>query len=370
MKALKKIGLALVAPVAALLAAMVITSGVIVAVGGPPVDFWRVMLSWPESDEIVNITNQASMLYLSGLAAAIGFRMNLFNIGVEGQYRVASYAGAVVAGTAIGPGLFTAGLAILAAMVTGAIWAAIPGLLKVTRGVSEVISTIMLNAIAGFLVGYLLLNYGEEIGNDRRTTPINADTTFTGWTPFEPADGAIWTLSILAVLAGVAFWFVINRTRFGFDLRATGMNESAAVASGVNVKRMVVVSMALSGAVAGLVWLPELFHESRTASYYSGSQFQTLLGFAGIAVALLGRNRPVGIAFGALLFAFLSVQAGDLEFEHVDVSKDIVLVAQGVIVLTIVIAYEVVGRWRERLEQRAIRSALAPPNTSGEAVNA
>lgn len=370
MDLVKKAGLALVAPVTALLAAMIITSLVIIAVGGPPIDFWRVILSWPENDEIVNIVNQASMLFLSGLAAAIGFRMNLFNIGVEGQYRVGSYAAAIVAGTAVGPGLFTAGLAVLAAMVTGAIWAAIPALLKVTRGVSEVISTIMLNAIAGFLVGYLLLNYGEEIGNDRRTKPVESGSTFKGWTPFDQADGAIWALALLAVVAGVVFWVVIDHTRFGFDLRATGRNETAAVASGVNVKKMVLVSMALSGAVAGLIWLPEFFHESRTASFYSGSQFQTGLGFAGIAVALLGRNRAIGIALGALLFAFLSVQAGDLEFERVDVSKDIVLVAQGIIVLTIVIAYEVVRRWRSGLEQRAVRSSLEQPGPTGEAVKA
>lgn len=365
MSVLKKVGLALVAPVAALVAAMAITSLVIIAVGGPPGDFWRVILSAPDDSEIVTIVNQASMLFLSGLAAAIGFRMNLFNIGVEGQYRVASYVAAVVAGAGVASGIANVLLAVLAAMATGALWAAIPAVLKVTRGVSEVISTIMLNAIAGFLVGWLLLNYGEEIGSSRRTTPIDRDTTLAGWVPFTDRDGAIWGLTVLAVLAGLAFWFVLNHTRFGFDLRATGRSESAAVASGVDVKKMVVVSMMLSGAVAGLVWLPALFHESRTPSYFAGSQFQAGLGFAGIAVALLGRNRPLGIMAGALLFAFLDAQAGDLEFERVDVSRDIVLVAQGVIVLTIVIAYEVVRRWRTRLEQRVVARTAPPPPAPG-----
>jgi simple sugar transport system permease protein len=160
----------------------------------------------------------------------------------------------------------------------------------------------------------------------------------------------VWLLALLAVLVGLAFWFVINRTRFGFDLRATGHNESAAVASGVKVRRMVVVSMSLSGAVAGLIWLPNLF-DAAAPGYYSGSVFQTGLGFTGIAVALLGRNRASGIAVGAVLFAFLNEQSTQLEFARVDVSKDIVAVTQGIIVLAIVVAYEVVRRWRTRREQ-------------------
>lgn len=360
----------LVAPVAALLAATLITSAVIAVVGGPPVDFWRVMLTMPDMPDRVSIVNQTAVLFLAGLAAAIGFRMKLLNIGVEGQYLLGSYVAALVAALAITGTVLDAGLAIVAAMVTGAVWAGIPAILKVTRGVSEVISTIMLNAVAGFLVGYLLLNHGEEIGNSRRTTPIGPEATFTGWQPAAPSDGAIWTLSLLAVVAGVAFWLVVNHTRFGFDLRAAGQSPSAAVASGVDVRKMVVVAMMLSGAVAGLIWLPELLHDSGSPPYFSGSRFQAGLGFTGIAVALLGRNRSVGIALGALLFAFLTVQAGNLEFERVDVSKNIVLVTQGVIVLSVVISYELVRRWQARLEQRAVRAAAPPSQAQAEGVSA
>jgi len=346
------------APVMALLAAILITSGVVMFVGASPVDFWEVMLTWPSNRNVLTVINQASMIFLSGAAAAIGFRMNLFNIGVEGQYRVASYVAAVFAGAAFLPGVLNVVVSILLAMAAGAAWAAVPAILKVTRGVSEVISTIMLNAIAVFLVGYLLSNYGQKAGDGRRTAPIKDSSLLGGWSVFEERDGAIWTLAILAVIVGVAFWFVLNRTRFGFDLRATGMNEDAAVASGVSVKRMVVISMMLSGAVAGLIWLPTLFAATSSGNYFSSSVFQPNLGFTGIAVALLGRNNPVGIALGAFLFAFLGVQATQLEFAGVDVSNDVVLVTQGVIVLTIVIAYEVVGRWRAAADQRAVRAAL------------
>ena len=361
-----KLTTGVIAPMLALLAAIVITSGVVVFVGASPIDFWQVMLSWPSNRNLLTVFNQASMIFLSGIAAAIGFRMNLFNIGVEGQYRVASYVAAVFAGGAFLPGAFNVIASIVLAMVAGAAWAAIPAILKVTRGVSEVISTIMLNAIAVFLVGYLLSRYGERAGDGRRTTPLEDGSMLAGFKPFDERDGSLWTLTFLAVVVGFLFWFVVNRTRFGFDLRATGMNESAAVASGVSVKRMVVTAMMLSGAVAGLIWLPNLA-ETASGNHFSISVFQANLGFTGIAVALLGRNNPLAIGLGAILFAFLGVQSTQLEFAGVDVSNDVVLVTQGVIVLAIVIAYEVVGRWRVAAEQRSVREALtAGANSKGE----
>ena len=126
------------------------------------------------------------------------------------------------------------------------------------------------------------------------------------------------------------------------------------MASGVDVKRMIVIAMLLSGAVAGLVGLPTMFSDS----YAYGSAFQTGLGFTGIAVALLGRNNPLGIAFGALIFAFLSEQATLLNI-LAGISPDIVYVTQGVIVLAVVIAYEIVRRYRVRLDQAQVADELA-----------
>ncbi|HZJ08053.1 MAG TPA: ABC transporter permease [Nocardioidaceae bacterium] len=365
MTRVKRVLMALLAPLVAVVSAMVITSVVIAVVGDSPVEFWQIIFSAPADRVYVNIVNQSSMIFLSGLAAAIGFRMNLFNIGVEGQYTVAAYAGAVVAGAAFFPGLLNVLLALLAATFAGAFWAGIAGVLKVTRGVSEVISTIMLNAIGLTLVGYLLNNYGQQLGNSRRTAVIPVDSRLQGWSPFLERDGSIWTLGILAILAGVAFSLVLNRTRFGFDLRATGFSEAAATASGVNVARMVVISMLLSGAVAGLVWMPALFG----SGYSYGTSFQSGLGFIGIAVALLGRNRPLGIMFGALLFAFLNEQSNRLTLET-DISQDIVQITQGVIVLAIVVAYEVVGRYRVAAEQRSVSRRLeSDRNNPEEAVS-
>jgi general nucleoside transport system permease protein len=128
----------------------------------------------------------------------------------------------------------------------------------------------------------------------------------------------------------------------------------------VNVNKMVVVSMLISGGVAGLIWMPALFGSAH--SY--GTAFQAGLGFIGIAVALLGRNQPVGIVFGALLFAFLGEQANQLTFET-DISVNVVQITQGTIVLTVVIAYEIVRRYRIRLEQSSV-GASPPASTSPE----
>lgn len=344
---------ALLAPLIAVIVSMAVTSIVVVVAGASVGDFWDVMLKLPSHRNLVNITNQSALIFLAALAAAIGFRMNLFNIGIEGQYTLAAYMAALVAGQAWFPGKLNILFALVVAMAVGAAWAGIAGVLKVTRGVSEVISTIMLNAIAGTIVGYLLSNHGQQYGQGRRTTPIPEGSKLAGWTPWTQGDGAIWSLTILAVLAGVVMSVVINRTRFGFDLRATGTNEDAAVASGVKVKKMVVISMLISGAIAGLIWMPALFGG---ADYY-GPPFQRTLGFTGIAVALLGRNRPLGIFFGAVLFAWLSEQANPLGLVA-DISPSVVQITQGVVVLAVVIAYEVVRRWVAAYEQRELKAAL------------
>lgn len=365
MSRFRRLGAGLLAPFGAIVAAMVITSIVISASGSSAGDFWTIIFSRPADRSLVNIVNQTSLIYLSGLAAAVCFRMNLFNIGVEGQYTLASYAAATLAGAALLPGVLNVGASILLAVVVGAAWAGVAGLLKVTRGVSEVISTIMLNAIAITLTGYLLNRYGVHEGNGVRTTVIPEGSQLSGWQPFEESSGQIWALAVMAVIAGVGFWVVLNKTRFGYDLRATGSSASAAVASGVKVKRMVVYSMLISGGLAGLIWLPSLFGSAH--SY--GTAFQGGLGFTGIAVALLGGNRPLPIVFGALLFAFLNEQSNRLTLET-DISANVVQITQGTIVLTVVVAYEVARRYRVRAEQRSIARGVADGGAKREEVSA
>ncbi|MGW6361893.1 ABC transporter permease [Streptomyces sp. NPDC055092] len=348
--------LAVAAPLLAIIAALVVTAVIIAATGKDPFAAFSDMVTYGSaSDSQVYILNKATTYYLAGVAVAIGFRMNLFNIGVDGQYRLAAFVAAVLGGALTLPGWLSIPLIMLAAMATGALWAAIAGILKVTRGVSEVIATIMLNAIATAIIAYLLqpeqLGQLDDAGTLVSTKPLPKSSYFFALDA-GPA-GQVWGFIVIAVLVGIAYWFVLGRTRFGFDLRTVGQSESAAAASGVSVKKMVATSMIISGAVAGLVGMPTLLNDSHQ---YDNS-FPVGLGFTGIAIALLGRNHPVGIALGALLWGFLERTTNHLEFQGYD--KEILGVIQGVIVLCVVIAYEVVRRYGLKRQQQRVGAELA-----------
>lgn len=363
MNILRRTGFAILAPLVAVAIALAVTSLVIIASGSDSGigDFWSILFRRPENRIIVDIANQTAMIYLAAVAAAIGFRMGLFNIGVEGQYTLASYCAAAFAGAALLPGVLNVLVTLVVAMAVGAIWAGIAGVLRTTRGVSEVISTIMLNSIAGILVGYLLDKYGVHGGNQVRTHALPDSAHLDGWVPFTSPDGSVWTLDLIAVLVALGFWVLLNWTRFGFDLRASGSSATAATASGINANRMILVSMLLSGVVAGLIWMPAYFGSAH--SY--GTTFQAGLGFTGIAVALLGRNQPFGMIFGAVLFAFLNAQSNALTLTT-DISASIVQITQGVAVLAVVVAYELVRRYRVRLEQRAVARTPVPVSDTAE----
>ncbi|WP_405985021.1 ABC transporter permease [Streptomyces sp. NBC_00872] len=348
--------LAIAAPVLAVVAALVVTALVIAVTGKNPFEAFDDMLSYGSaSDSQVYILNKATTYYLAGVAVAIGFRMNLFNIGVDGQYRIAAFFAAVVGGTLDLPGVVQIPVIIIVAMLVGAMWAGIAGVLKTSRGVSEVISTIMLNSIATAIIGYLIqperLGQLDEAGTLVSTKPLPESSWF--FTIDMGPAGLLWGFLFIAVLAGLAYWFVLGRTRFGFDLRAVGQSESAAAASGVSVKKMIVTSMILSGGMAGLIGMPTLLNESHMYS----NDFPLGIGFTGIAIALLGRNNPVGIALAALLWGYLERTTNHLEVIGYD--KEILGVLQGVIVLCVVIAYELVRRYGLRRQQQRVGAELA-----------
>jgi simple sugar transport system permease protein len=343
----------LAAPVLALVMAVVITSLVLLVAGDPVLLVWQTILSRPDPRNIINVINSGAVLYLSGIAAAIGFQMKLFNIGVDGQYRIAAFVAAWIAGEAWLPGVLNTVLALLAAVLVGALWAGIAGVLRVTRGVHEVISTIMLNFVATFVVAYLLRKVAVAQGNLIGTEPVPEASRIPGFSliPGEPEQ--VYGLVLVAVVVGIAYGVMLRRSRFGFELRATGQSQTAAMASGISVRRMTVAAMLLSGAVAGLIGMPLLFGEY----YQYGVTFQPGLGFAGIAVALLGRNNPVGVAFGAVLFAYLDEQGNKLQI-FAGVSPELVLIIQGVIVMSVVIAYEAVQRYVVRREEKMVGAAV------------
>lgn len=356
--------LALLAPAIAIAFAMVLSSVVLLLSGGSPlaafVDMFR---AGTRLESIVDMLNRATPLYLSGIAAAIGFRMNLFNIGVEGQYTLAAFFAAVVGAHIVLPAFLHITVILLVAVVVAALWSGLAGWLKVARGVNEVIGTIMLNFIAiGGIVAWLAVEW-----RDGPLTPNSG-------TKFIPASGRLPDLNgmlelftrnigggrhlsavlLLAIIAGIVFHVFVNRTRIGFDLRATGYNFHAARAGGVSARRMVIVAMVYSGAMAGLVGMVDVLSRNHRfdAEFFSG------LGFAGIAVALLGRNHAVGIAIGAMLFAFMDVSSPILQITG-SATREIVIIMQGVILLAAVVAYESVRRYRERDEVRRASAVLA-----------
>lgn len=350
--------LSLAAPILAVVFAGLITSVVLLLTGAPPLETLVIMVEYGTQPRSIVLTlNYATTFYLSALAVAIGFRMNLFNIGVDGQYRLAALVAAAVGGALTLPAPLHVALIVCVAMLVGAGWASIAGLLKVRRGVSEVISTIMLNAVATALGAWLLNKERLAVevagSNNIGTRPLGPSAQVPGLAIVPGAGSKVFGLIVLAVVMGVLYHVLLNRTRFGFDLRATGRSEPAAVASGVNVKRMILIAMVLSGAMAGLVGMPQLLG----ASYSYGLDFPTGLGFTGIAIALLGRNNPVGIAFGALLWAFLDTSSGILQLH--DISPEIVMIMQGTIVLSVIVAYELVHRYRISAGQRRVSRELA-----------
>ena len=358
---LRKLADVLAAPLLAILFSLVVTGIILAAFGANIFEVFSRMFDYGTSTRSLTlITNTATTYYLSAVAVAIGFKMNIFNIGVNGQYRLAAMTAGAVAGWVIMPGPLSAIVAILVAMLVGAIWAGIAAWLKVVRGISEVISTIMLNYLAIGVISYAIVQtgIGTEIKLNVRGTPkIQEGARLAGYALIDPKV-KIYGFFFIAIAVGIIYWVVLNRTRFGYDLRASGLSPSAATASGVNSKRMIVYSMLASGAIAGLVGLPDLL--GKEFSYTLN--FPANYGFTGIAVALLGRNNPIGIAFGALLWAFLDISSQILDLEGVP--REIVTIMQGVIVLSVVVAYELVRRNRVRTQQQNVGKALASATTN------
>lgn len=362
---LRRILIGFLAPASALILALAISSVAVLLIHKSPFTAFKLMAQFGiRTDSLIFTVNQAIPLFIAGLAVAVGFKMNLFNIGVEGQYTLAALLSAYVGAIAPVPGVFRVILILLVAMTVGAGWAGVAGILKVTRGIHEVISTIMLNFIAFGFTSYLLANHlkqhnapgdfvikTKEIPSSGLIHSLNPVLRALGVHP--PAGASLYGFLPLALLIGLLYYVLVWRTRFGYDLRATGANPDAASVSGIDPRAMIIKTMLISGAIAGLVGMPDLFglYHRYTIDFVTG------LGFSGIAVALVGRNHPVGIAFAALLFGFLDRSAQILDLEGIP--KEITIIMRAVIILAVVIAYEVVRRVVQAQEVRAAAERTA-----------
>jgi general nucleoside transport system permease protein len=341
---------AIAAPAAAFGVALAVTALALLAGGKDPILAFRRMADYGSSiDSVVVTINEALPLFIAGLAVAVGFRTNLFNIGVEGQYRLAALLGAAIGVNTPGPGFVKIISTMVCAVIVGAVWAGIAGVLKAYRNVNEVIATIMMNGIVASLIG-ILLKWGPvaKIERQQFRTKLFPKSAWFPSINIRGSDLYLWVLVAAAV--GVVVHLLINRTRFGFDLRASGINPGAALTSGVNPKRMIVTTMLISGGLAGLVGMPILLHKSHQVT----QDFPTQLGFTGIAVALVGRQKVPGIAVAALLFSFITRVSQSLTDPPLEAPKEIGIIMQGTMILSAVVAYEVV---RRRAEAEAVRAA-------------
>ena len=323
-------------PLIAVVAAFLVGGVFVLLIGDNPIETYRLLIGsalwWP--DGIGFTLFLATPLIFTGLAVAVAFRAGLLNIGAEGQLYVAAFA---TAWTGIVQANLPAGvlipLCVLSAIAAGSIWGAIPGLLKARFGSHEVINTIMMNFIAVALVSYFTQYHyrspGDPILQTALISPSAHIPRFGHFIPGFPDRIPLNVSFVLALAAAGLVYVFLWRTKWGYELRATGSSPSAAEYGGIFVRRQIVVAMAISGGLAGMVGINEVLGYRHR--YYDG--FSDNYGFTGIAVALLGRNHPVGVIAAALLFAVLTRGGIPVDAFTRNVTKDIVQILQATIIL-------------------------------------
>jgi ABC-type uncharacterized transport system permease subunit len=273
----------------------------------------------------------ATPLIFTGLSVAIAFQAGLFNIGAEGQLMWGAMAAALVGITCTGlPAWIAPILAALAAMAGGAAWGFIPGWLRARRGSHEVINTIMMNFIAVGLTSYLTLYHFKTTENQNpETAQIAPQFLLTKWEWF--GDVPLNSAFILALVTAFLVWVFLWKTTLGYEIRAVGDNEEASRTVGIDSARIRMIAMALAGMVAGMVGINEVL--GNVGKFRMG--FSPEYGFMGIAVALLGRNRPIGVVFSALLFGALHKGTAALDLETEKVTRDFSQILQALIILAV-----------------------------------
>ncbi len=268
---------------------------------------------------------QSTPYIFAGLAVALGFRVGLFNIGAEGQLYVGALATVWLATSLKGwPAILHIPVSLLAGAAAGGIWGMIPGWLKAKTGAHEVINTIMMNYIAFRLSEYLL---NGVLADPNKVTPISAPIEKSAWLPRFFEDPNRFHLGFfIALLMAYLVYLLLFKTTWGFELRTVGSNPSAARYAGMNIVRSAVITMFLSGALAGLAGANEVLG----VNHNLGVAFSSGYGFDSIALALLGNSHPLGVVLAALLFGFLRNGAIQMQLSA-GIPIDIISVLQALI---------------------------------------
>lgn len=342
----------LLSSLAAVVLALLICGLMLLVTGKDPIAAYRTILeTGATGTKLLEMLKRTTPLILSAIAVSIGFKMNLFNIGVEGQYLFAALIAAESATHISAPPVLHVLVVLAIACAAGAFWASIAAILKITRGINEVISTIMLNFISLSVMQWLFDNYmrDDADGGLRVTTTEIAPS---GRIP-DIVDGRLNGMWLIALFVVFCYWLIVFRSKFGFRLRASGLNSKAAQTAGIAAKGMIVMAMLLSGAIAGLVAMQSVLGDEYA---YGPQATPTGFGFAGIAVALLGRNHPIGIVVAAMLFGFLDSTSAVLQLSGIP--NSIVKVIQAVVVITVVIVNEASSRYMNRRTAEQTAAAL------------
>lgn len=365
-------------PLLAIFFGMLIASIIILAIGRDPFEVYGVMVrfSLTRADSLFSILFKTTPLIFAGLAVALSFRVNLFNIGVEGQYYIGAFCAALVGFAVKGlPAWVHLPLALLAAALGAMLWALLPIMLKLRRGAHEVITTIMMNYIAAALLLYFINDVFRDpaqAGTPRVRTPeVAASARIPSMGPLFARLGltgaAVEKLNVLLVLGivlAVILVYLLSRTRFGFEVRAVAANPEAAEAAGIPIARIQFWMFLLSAGVAGFIGLNDILGFFG----YLDIDFPKGLGFLGISVALLAKNNPLGVILAALLFGFLDRGAAGVQF-FARVPKEIIVILQAIIILAIVVAYELLTRYirvqRKREAEQVLPAAPAAAEASG-----
>jgi general nucleoside transport system permease protein len=327
-------------PIVCLAVALIVAAGVVALVGQNPLDVITVLVrgAFGTPRGISYTFYYATTFIFTGLAVAVAIHGGLFNIGGEGQAIMGGLGTGLAAlwFAAYLPAWVMLPVMLIFGAAFGMVWAAVPGYLQAYRGSHVVITTIMFNFIASSLLVYLLVNHLRPKGTmSVESVSFEPSASLPGMHDALAWFGVQWPSSplnlsvFLALLAALGVYLFLWRTRAGFHLRAVGSSPSAAEYAGIRSKRQVMVAMAISGALAGMVGMNEIagVNGKLLLEFVSGA------GFTGIAVALMGRNHPVGIIFASVLFGALYQGGAEVAFEIRGFSRDMVVLLQGFIVL-------------------------------------
>jgi ABC-type uncharacterized transport system permease subunit len=280
----------------------------------------------------------ATNFIFTGLSVAVAIHCGLFNIGSEGQAYIGGFGVAIVCLTldAWLPWYAIMPAAILGGAFFGASWALIPAYLQAKRGSHIVITTIMFNFIAAAIMTWLLTGWLKPMGQMAPETRVFAEGAHLpklGWAlsvfGLDISSAPLNISFLVALAACFLVWLLIWRTRFGYEVRTTGLNPNAAIYAGIPQARTIILTMLISGGLAGMMALNPLMGEQHRLNL----DFVAGAGFVGIAVALMGRNHPVGIIFAAILFGMLYQGGAELAFEMPKISRDMIVVIQGLVIL-------------------------------------